>query len=107
MMMANSNQRNKQLADLAAATIASDPTIKREMSQLVREIIAHQRMVMRVGSPADKTALVKAVLPQMLGAMNTVQQDEQEAEERAAYDRLRAALRGEVPVDEAPVVRIA
>lgn len=93
--MANSNQRNQQLAAMAVAVIADDSHLKSEMNQLVREIIAHQRLIMRVGSPADKTALVKAVLPQMLSAMSTVAQEEQEAEERAAYDRLRADLRGE------------
>jgi hypothetical protein len=64
-------------------------------------------MVMRVGAPADKIALVKAVLPQMLGAMNTVAQDEQEAEERAAYDRMRAALRGDLPAQDLPALKSA
>lgn len=93
--MANSNQRNVALAAAAVEAINSDPVLKNEMNHLVREIIAHQRMIMRVGSPADKTALVKAVLPQMLSAMNTVAETEREAEERLAYDRLRAELRGE------------
>lgn len=95
--MANTNQRNKQLADLAAGVVADSAPIKNELALLVQEIIAYQRMTMKVGSPADKLALVKAVLPQMLGAMNTVAQSEAEAEERAAYDRMRAMLRGELP----------
>ena len=105
--MANSNQRNKQLSDMAVAAIAEDPTLKSEMNKLVRDIIAHQRLTMRIGSPAEKTALVKAVLPQMLSAMNTVAQDESEAEERAAYDRMRSALRGELPPDELPALKLA
>jgi len=95
--MPNSNQRNQILAAAAVEAINSDTNLKNEMNQLVLEIIAHQRMVMRVGSPADKTALVKAVLPQMLSAMNTVAETEREAEERLAYDRMRAELRGEAP----------
>ncbi len=105
--MANSNQRNQQLAQMAVQAIADDPALKSEMNLLVRDIIAHQRMLMRVGSPADKTALVKAILPQMLSAMNTVAQGEQEAEERAAYDRMRSALRGELPPDSLPALKLA
>lgn len=105
--MANSNQRNQQLAAMASAVIADDPALKNEMSQLVKEIIAHQRLIMRVGSPADKTALVKAVLPQMLGAMNTVAENERAAEERRAYDRMMAMLRGEQPTEGQPALKSA
>lgn len=104
--MAQSNQRNQQLAAMAVAAIQDDPTLKNEMNLLVREIIAHQRLTMRIGAPADKTALVKAVLPQMLSAMATVQQAEAEVEQRAAYDRMRAMLRGETLADE-PALRTA
>lgn len=105
--MANSNQRNVALAAAAVEAINSDQTLKNEMNLLVLEIIAHQRMIMKVGSPQDKTALVKAVLPQMLSAMNTVAETERAAEQRAAYDRLRAELRGDVPEQDAQVARIA
>jgi hypothetical protein len=105
--MAQSNQRNQQLAAMAVAAIQDDPTLKNEMNLLVREIIAHQRLTMRVGSPADKTALVKAVLPQMLSAMSTVQQGEQEAEQRASYDRMMAMLRGDLPAQDEPALRTA
>jgi hypothetical protein len=99
---ANSNQRNQQMAQLAAGIVADDKAIRDSLKGLVNDIINHQRIVMRVGSPQDKQALVKAVLPQMLAAMNTVAQDEAAAEEQAAYDRMRAALRGELPVHELP-----
>lgn len=98
--MPSSNQRNQQIAQLAAGVVADSKEIKEELSGLIQDIIKHQRMVMRVGSPSDKLALTKAILPQMLQAMNTVAQDEAAAEEQAAYDRMRAALRGEVPVTE-------
>jgi len=101
-MPANSNQRNQQMAQLAAGIVADDADIRNSLKGLVNQIIQHQSLVMRVGSPADKQSLVKAVLPQMLAAMNTVAQDEAAAEEQAAYDRMRAALRGEHPANTLP-----
>jgi hypothetical protein len=100
--MANSTQRNKQVAELAAGVVASDPTLKAELGGLINDIIKYQRLVMRVGSPADKIALTKAILPQMLAAMNTVAQSEAEAEERAAYDNMMRVLRGEDTVASLP-----
>lgn len=100
--MANSNQRNQQLAQLATAVIADDKDMRNELKGLVQDIIKHQRLTMRVGTPAEKQALVKAVLPQMLSAMNTVAQDEAAADEQAAYDRMRATLRGEHPMETLP-----
>jgi hypothetical protein len=101
--MANSNQRNQQIAELAAGVVADNQVIKDELSGLIQDIIKYQRLVMRTGAPADKIALTKAILPQMLAAMNTVAQSEAEAEERAAYDRMRATLRGEHSVETMPV----
>lgn len=106
--MAQSNQRNAQLAQTAAAVVASDPVLKNELSLLVQDIVKFQRYTMKFGSSQDKLALVKAILPQMLGAMNTVAQNEEAAAERAAYDRIRAMMRGEpetVVEEDAPPSR--
>ena len=100
--MANSNQRNKQIAELAAGVVGADPLIKAELGGLINDIIKYQRLVMRVGSPADKIALTKAILPQMLAAMGTVAQSEAEAEERKAYDNMMAVLRGEQTMESLP-----
>lgn len=96
-MATNSNQRNQQLAAAAAAVVSEDPQLKKELSSLIGDMVKHQRYVMRYGAPADKLSLTKSILPQMLAAMNTVAQSESEAEEREAYDRMRAELRGEKP----------
>lgn len=104
--MAQSNQRNQQLAELAARVVADDPAIKAQMSKLVSDIIAYQSLTMRVGSPQEKSALVKAVLPQMLGAMNTVAQDEAAAEERASIERMYAMMRGEQVPHSGPMDKI-
>ena len=61
------------------------------------------------GNHSEKMVLVKAVLPQMMSAMNTVAQNEQEAAERAAVERMYATMRGEetdVVEDSAPKLRI-
>lgn len=99
-MTINSNQRNVAVAAAAAAIVAEDRELKDQLSGLIRDIVKHQRIVMRAGSSAEKAALVKAILPQMLNAMNTVSQNEQEATERAAYERMQAVMRGDIALED-------
>lgn len=90
------------IGDLAAAVVAQDEQIRNQLKGLVNDVVLHMRHTMRHGDPAQKTALAKQVLPQLLTAIKKVDGDTSAAEERAAYDRMMAAIRGEVEV--APVV---
>lgn len=88
------------VGDLAAAVVAQDDGIRDDLKGLVRDMIRHMRHTMRHGDPASKIALSKQIIPQLLTAINKVDADESEKEEKAAYDRMMAALRGDViPVD--------
>ena len=90
------------VAELAAAVVAQDEGVRDELKGLVTDVIRHMRYTMRHGEPAQKTALAKTILPQLLTAINKVDQNEGEAEERAAYQRLMEKLTGKTPEHEEP-----
>ena len=88
------------MGDLAAAVVAADDGLRDDLKKLVADMIRHMRWTMRHGEPSAKTQLSKQIMPQLLKAINKVDSDESEKEERAAYERMMAALRGDViPVD--------
>lgn len=84
------------VGELAAAVVAQDDHLRDQLKGLVTDVVKHMRYTMRHGDPAQKTALAKQILPQMLGAIRKVDGDENEAAERAAYERMMAAIKGEV-----------
>ena len=88
------------VGELAAAVVAQDAEVRDDLKALVRDMIRHMRWTMRHGEPSAKTALSKQIIPQLLTAINKVDQNEHEAEERAAYERLMKALSGDAPVTE-------
>jgi hypothetical protein len=88
------------MGDLAAAVVAADDDLRDDLKKLVADMIRHMRWTMRHGEPSAKTQLSKQIMPQLLKAINKVDTDESEKEERAAYERMMAALRGDViPAD--------
>ena len=89
------------MGELAAAVVAQDDELRDSLKGLVNDMIRHVRWTMRHGEPSAKTALAKQVIPQLLTAINKVDQNESEAEERAAYERMMKALTGEVHEVEA------
>jgi len=90
------------VGDLAAAVVAQDDEVRDSLKGLVNDMIRHMRYTMRHGDPGQKTALSKQIIPQLLTAINKVDADDGEKEEKAAYDRMMAALRGEYVPPESP-----
>lgn len=90
------------MGDLAAAVVAQDDDLRDNLKGLVNDMIKHMRYTMRHGDPSQKTALARQIIPQLLTAINKVDADEGEKEEKAAYERMMAALRGENPTADAP-----
>lgn len=88
------------VGELAAAVVAQDEEVRDDLKALVRDMIRHMRWTMRHGEPSAKTALSKQIIPQLLTAINKVDQNEHEAEERAAYERLMRAMAGDAPTTE-------
>ena len=89
--------RKLSMGDLAAAVVAQDEELRGSLKGLVNDMIKHMRYTMRYGEPSAKTALSKQIIPQLLTAINKVDEDEGEKEEKAAYDRMMATLRGDMP----------
>ena len=80
---------------LAAAVVAQDPALQNELKGLVADIVGNMRHTMRHGDPAAKAALSKAVVPQLLAAISKVEKSAAVEEQRAAYERLLAGIRGD------------
>lgn len=91
------------LEDATVALINSDPDLRAELRELIRDATARYRHVIRWGSPDARLAAIKAIVPGMLRAMGRVEQSEQEAEMRKAYERLlnpQVAILSHAPGDE-------
>ena len=84
------------VGDLAAAVVAQDPQLQNELKGLVADIVGNMRYTMRHGDPASKAALSKAIVPQLLSAINKVEKSAAVEEQREAYERLLAGIRGDV-----------
>lgn len=88
-------EKELNIAELAAVVVAADPELRDEIKGLVSDIIGHMRYTMRHGDPNAKLQLARYITPQLLGAMKRVDKADNEAEKRAAYERMMAQLRGE------------
>lgn len=90
------------MGELAAAVVAADPEIRNELKGLVQDIIRHMRYTMRHGEASSKLQLARAITPQLLSAINKVNESEGQAAQKAAYERMMGALRGEYVPEDAP-----
>lgn len=93
------------LEDATVALINSDPDLRDELRDLIKDAIARYKHVIGYGAPADRLAAIKAIVPGLLRAMGRVEQSAQEAAMRAAYDRLlngEAEILARAPEDELP-----
>jgi hypothetical protein len=88
-------EQQLSIGELAAAVVANDDELRIQLKGLVTDIIGNMRYTMRHGDPAAKIALSKSVIPQLLSAINKVDTEKARESEKAAYDRLLAAVRGE------------
>ncbi len=100
----------KSLEDATVAIIASDPELRAELRGLIMDATKRYRHVVRWGQPDARLAAIKAIVPGLLRSMGRVEQSEEEAEARAAYERLlnaetatfQPAAEEELPQDMPP-----
>lgn len=85
----------KSMSELTSAVVAQDKEIRDSLKALVDDMIGYLRHTMRHGDPAQKLQLSKQIVMPMLTAIHKVSATEEEAAERAAYQRLMMQLRGE------------
>lgn len=103
--MANTPQRNTSINELAKAAVEGDSELQGMLRGLVRDAINVGVYTMRHGSPTDKMAMMKTLMPHMLEALRQTEQNERAAAEKAAVERIYAALRGQgVDIGELPPV---
>ena len=83
------------VGELAAAAVAADDDLRDDLKGLVSDVINHMRYTMRHGDPAAKLQLSRAITPQLLSAINKVDEEQGRAAEREAYQRLLSAFKDE------------
>lgn len=91
----------KSLEDATVAIIATDPELRAELRGLIMDATKRYRHVVRWGQPDARLAAIKAIVPGLLRSMGRVEQSEEEAEARAAYERL---LKAETAITAGPAL---
>jgi hypothetical protein len=100
--MAVTPQRNASLNELAKAAVLADSDLQSMLRGMVRDAIGIGVHTLRHGSPTDKMALMKTLMPHMLEALRQTEQSERSQKEKEAYDRIRAELVGDLPSNDTP-----
>lgn len=90
------------LAELAKTVVAEDPVLRDMLRQLVADMVGVMRYTMRHGTPSEKLQLARSIVPQLLTAMKSVDQNQTDAAKREAYERMMAKMRGEESVSPLP-----
>jgi hypothetical protein len=83
---------------LNAATIgalASDPQLRKRTQAMFNSALQHAEYILNFGQGDERASLIKSIVPQMMRSLQDEQADVAAAAQRAAYDRMRAAMRGE------------
>lgn len=83
------------LAALAAAALANDPELQRDVRSMVRRIIKNTELTLTFGTPQDKIALNRAIMPNLMRQLAVVDDDNAAKSEADAYARMRADMGGD------------
>jgi hypothetical protein len=84
-----SNSDPTELGGLVAQVVANDTELRDRVRVLVNNLIKHAEYTMVFGKPAERTHLMKAIMPHMLKALQTAEGDEAERERAEGYKRIR------------------
>lgn len=87
------------IAEVAAQVVASDEQLRRRVSKLVKRLVIEAEHTLDFGTPSDKAALMKAIVPTMLRSIQSADADANSAAKRASYERILSQMRGDTPVD--------
>lgn len=82
----------RSMNDAIATIIESDPELRDEIRLLVQATIKHAKHTLRYGSQADKSTLMRAIVPTMMKALEHNEQGEGERARQAAWDRMKEAM---------------
>lgn len=92
------NKRADPIGDVAAQIVADDPRIRERMTKIVDALLDDAETTIKLGSPTERAALMKQVIPALLRSMQGADANASEAAEAQAYERMMQTLRGETPV---------
>lgn len=88
----------KQLDPVNAAVaslVASDDDLQNRLRRIVNAALADAEYVLRYGSPQERAAIMKSMVPAMMRSLSAVEDKGADDGEEAAYERMMSALRGE------------
>ena len=83
------------IAAVAARVVADDPALRARMQRLVNAMLDDAEYTMRFGSPNERAALMRSVVPALLRSMQGADADATAAAQQAAYERMMRQMRGE------------
>ena len=83
------------IAEVAATIVAGDPELRRRVGRLVKRLIVEAEHTLDYGTPTDRAALMKAIVPTMLRSIQNADADAGDVAMADAYSRMLSAMRGE------------
>jgi len=96
------NKRADPIGDVAAQIVANDPQIKARMQKIVNALLDDAEHVIRMGTPQARQNLFRSVVPALMRSMQSADANASEADEKKAWERMKAQMRGENPPDPPP-----
>ena len=102
-MPAASNTDN--VAKLSSAALAADPELRKRTQSVFSQSLRIAENQLRMGTDAQRSSIIKAIVPQLMRSLQDEAADERLQQERAAYQRLMAALRGDTVAGPAKKTR--
>lgn len=85
------------IGSLASGALAGDDELRAKTRKVFDKALRHAEYTLNFGSENEKSGLMKAIVPQMMRALQDEAADAAAAAQRAAYDRMRAYARGDAP----------
>ena len=85
----NPNRGSNNIDPEMIAAALGDPELKAEINELVRAATQHARWLWDWGTDADRTTVVKSIVPQMMKGIESERESERQRLQRAHYDSMR------------------
>jgi hypothetical protein len=83
------------LTNLASAALANDDKLRASTQAIFGKALSRAEYILNFGTDGERSSLIKAIVPQMMRSLQDEAADERAKAQRDAYDRMRAAMRGE------------
>lgn len=89
-----SNSANQSITDLIPEVVADDDEIRQRLHKLVVTCIEEMEQMVRVGSPTQKMAAIRSLMPQIARVLERKEEESNEIMElREEFKKMRRELR--------------